>query len=156
MKLYHSSTVVVKNPDINHSRDFLDFGRGFYLTTIREQAINYAQRFARRKQEAYLNVYNFIDDLSEWKVKTFDAYNSEWLDFVVRCRSGKETNNYDLVIGGIANDKVILTLDLFFSGTISADDALGRLAYEKPNIQYCIRSQQLIDQCLTYIESTKI
>jgi hypothetical protein len=101
-------------------------------------------------------VYNFIDDLSEWKVKTFDAYNSEWLDFVVRCRSGKETNNYDLVIGGIANDKVILTLDLFFSGTISADDALGRLAYEKPNIQYCIRSQQLIDQCLTYIESTKI
>lgn len=45
MKLYHSSTVAVANPDTVHSRDYLDFGKGFYLTSIYDQAIKYAQRF---------------------------------------------------------------------------------------------------------------
>lgn len=48
MKLYHSSNVVVEHPDILHSRKYLDFGRGFYLTSIYEQAVRYAQRFKRR------------------------------------------------------------------------------------------------------------
>ena len=30
MKLYHGSCVVVQNPDVDHSREKLDFGRGFY------------------------------------------------------------------------------------------------------------------------------
>lgn len=29
MKLYHSSNVPVVNPDVLHSRDYLDFGKGF-------------------------------------------------------------------------------------------------------------------------------
>lgn len=42
MKLYHSSAVAVAIPDVLHSRDFLDFGKGFYLTSIHEQAVKYA------------------------------------------------------------------------------------------------------------------
>ena len=34
MKLYHSSTVKVENPDLEHSRDYLDFGKGFYLLSF--------------------------------------------------------------------------------------------------------------------------
>ena len=37
MKLYHSSTLKIENPDLEQSRDYLDFGRG-YLTSLREQA----------------------------------------------------------------------------------------------------------------------
>ena len=48
MRIYHASNVVVDNPDTVHSRDYLDFGRGFYLTTIREQAEKYGLRFLRR------------------------------------------------------------------------------------------------------------
>ncbi len=36
MKLYHSSNVSVIKPDIIYSRDYLDFGKGFYLTLIHE------------------------------------------------------------------------------------------------------------------------
>ena len=43
MKLYHSSTVKVESPDLDHSRDYLDFGKGFYLTSLREQAVLYAE-----------------------------------------------------------------------------------------------------------------
>ena len=52
MKLYHSSNVCVERPDTEHSRLYLDFGRGFYLTSFYEQAERYAQRFKRRGQQA--------------------------------------------------------------------------------------------------------
>ena len=59
MILFHSSNMVVENPDTLHSRKYLDFGRGFYLTSLYEQAVKYAQRFKRREQEAWLNTYEF-------------------------------------------------------------------------------------------------
>jgi hypothetical protein len=156
MKVYHSSNMKVERPDTTHSRKFLDFGKGFYVTTLYEQAFNYAQRFLRRKQEAWVNTYELTDDISDWKILKFDSYSSEWLDFVMKCRSGESTENYDIIIGGIANDKVIETLNLFFDHYISMDEALGRLKYEKPNIQFCIRSEKMLNECLTYIESKQL
>lgn len=156
MKLYHSSTVAVPNPDTVHSRDYLDFGKGFYLTSIYSQAVKYAQRFIRRSREAWLNSYEFECDLTKWKVLQFDAYNKEWLQFVAECRAGNDVSDFDIVIGGIANDKVIQTLDRYFEGEISEDETLGLLKFEKPNIQYCIRSQAMLDTCLKHLDSTKL
>lgn len=156
MILYHTSNVEVILPDTLHSRNDIDFGRGFYLTTIREQAINYAQRFLRREQEAWLNSYQFDHIPSQWKVIQFDSYNREWLDFISKCRAGEDDTDFDLVVGGIANDKVVRTLDRYFKGEITSEQALGLLKYEKPNIQYCIRSQAMLDQCLSHIESIEL
>lgn len=156
MKIYHSSSVRVGTPDIRHSRDYLDFGKGFYLTTLHEQAIKYAQRFVRRQQDAWLNVYEFIFEPSEWKVLEFDAYDKAWLDFVAKCRAGQDDSDFDLVIGGIANDKVIQTLDRYFEGELSENETLGLLRYEKLNNQYCVRSQRMLDECLKHIESKRL
>lgn len=157
MKLYHSSNVVVEHPDILHSRKYLDFGRGFYLTSIYEQAVRYAQRFKRRGQEAWLNVYDFsMNEETKWKILRFDSYDKQWLDFVAQCRDGQDVGEYDMVIGGIANDRVIITLDRYFAGEISQEDTLGILKYENPNIQYCIRSEKMLKECLTYIKSEQI
>ncbi|MBR6686297.1 MAG: DUF3990 domain-containing protein [Paludibacteraceae bacterium] len=156
MKVYHASFLEIKNPDTIHSRNYLDFGKGFYVTTIYEQAEKYAQRFIRRGKQAWINVYEFDENWGNWSVRKFDTYNDEWLDFVASCRAGLEVENYDLVIGGIANDRVILTLDRYFEGTLSKDDALGLLRYEKPNIQYCIRNGEMIKNCLSFVESIKL
>lgn len=156
MKLYHSSDVSVPVPDIAHSRDFLDFGKGFYLTSIHEQAVKYAQRFLRRRRDAWLNAYEFEFNPSEWEVMIFDSYNKDWLDFIAKCRSGNDNTDFDMIIGGIANDKVIQTLDRYFDGIISEEEALGLLKYEKPNIQYCIRSQKMLNECLKHIESKQL
>ncbi len=155
MKLYHASNLLIENPDITFSRDYLDFGKGFYLTSLQDQALKYAQRFIRRRQEAWINTYEFLFDVDKWKVLEFKSYDREWLDFVSECRAGKDTTDYDIVIGGIANDKVIQTLDRYFNGELSAEDTLGLLIFEKPNNQFCIRSQELIDKCLCHIESKK-
>lgn len=156
MILYHTSNMVIKSPDTEHSRIDLDFGRGFYLTTMRQQAVDYGRRFKLRDEEAWLNSFQFDLEPSQWNILQFDSYSREWLYFISKCRAGKDDTDYDLVIGGIANDKVIRTLDRYFKGEISAEQALGLLKYEKPNIQYCIRSQIMLDRCLTHFESIKL
>lgn len=83
MIVYHASNVMVQNPDTAHSRDFLDFGRGFYLTSIKEQAVKYGNRFHRRGTEAWLNVYELDEDWDRWKVLTCEllsviSLNLQW------------------------------------------------------------------------------
>lgn len=156
MKLYHASTLNVEKPDISFSRDFLDFGKGFYLTSIKEQAIKYSNRFIRREEEAWLNIYELDFNPDEWRVLQFDHYNLDWLTFVTQCRKGTDNTDFDMIIGGVANDKVIRTLDLYFNGDITAEVAIGLLKYEKPNNQYCIRSQRMIEECLKHRESHKL
>ena len=157
MKLYHSSNIIVEFPDTMHSRNYLDFGRGFYLTSLYDQAIRYAQRFKRRGQTAWLNTYKIsLSEKKLWKIKRFETYDKDWLDFVAQCRNGNDVGDYDMIIGGIANDRVIMTLDRYFSNEISEEEALGFLRFEKPNIQYCIRSERMLQECLTYIESKQI
>ena len=156
MKLYHSSNLLVEHPDTAHSREYLDFGKGFYLTSMRGQAVKYGQRFIRRQQDAWLNTYEFVFNPADWKVLIFDAYDQAWLDFVSKCRAGEDDTDYDIVIGGIANDKVIQTLDRYFEGELSKDETLGLLRFEKPNNQYCIRSQKMLDECLQHIESQQL
>ena len=156
MRMYHSSNVSVVHPDTKHSRHYLDFGRGFYLTSLHDQAVRYAQRFKRRGQQSWLNTYELEYNEGSWKVRRFDSYDVDWLDFVARCREGEDVGDYDMVVGGIANDRVIITLDRYFSGEISQEEALGLLQFEKPNIQYCIRSERMIKECLTFIDSVRL
>lgn len=92
----------------------------------------------------------------EWKILEFNSYDKDWLKFVANCRAGKDVYDFDLIIGGIANDKVIQTLDRYFEGELSENETLGILKYERPNIQYCIRSQKMLDNCLEHIESIQL
>lgn len=156
MRVFHTSNVRVENPDTLHSRKELDFGPSFYFTTIRQQAEKYAFRFTKRNEQAWLNVYDFVFNSEEWNVKHFDSYNEEWLDFVMACRNGEVIGNYDLVVGGIADDKVFETVDLYTDQLISKDEALKRLAYVNPNIQYCVRTDAMLKKCIFYKESIRL
>lgn len=157
MKLYHASTVVIDKPDILHSRDKLDFGKGFYLTAIREQAFRYAERFTIRGKVAYVNEYDLDEVTSGYVIKSFPAYDEEWLDYVSVCRRGqKPAKVYDAVSGGVANDKVFNTVDLYFAGVISKEEALGRLRFEKPNHQICILNGEMLDRHLHFIKAERI
>ena len=78
------------------------------------------------------------------KVLKFDSYSEEWLDFILNCRSGKDMTDYDLVLGGVANDKMFNTVELFFDGLIDKVEAINRLGYEKPNLQICFRTEKAL------------
>ena len=153
MIVYHGSYCVVKTPSITFSRDSLDFGKGFYVTSIKTQAINWPERFKKRGKKAYLNSYSLdIDKLKEnCKVKIFDSYNLEWLDFIIECRNMSDIYmKYDIIIGGIADDKIYNTIELYQDNLIEKDEALKRLKYYKPNEQICITNQNVIDKYLKF------
>lgn len=156
MIVYHSSNVVVDHPDIFHSREAFDFGKGFYVTVLYEQAMEYAKRFKLRYDKAYLNTYELSDNWREANVKVFPSYDGEWLDFVAANRKLEPVERYDAIEGGVANDKIFRTIELYFSGYINKDEALKRLKYEKPNHQICFCNQQVIDTCLHYLKTEEL
>lgn len=159
MIVYHGSYCIVDNPLVTFSRDALDFGKGFYITEIQDQAINWTNKFKKRGKKGYLNIYNLeMDKVKEiYNVKEFLMYDADWLDFILSCRAGSNIYlQYDMIIGGIANDRVYNTIELYQDHLIEKDEALKRLQYYKPNQQICIINQEIIDRYLKYEESREV
>ncbi len=159
MLVYHGSYCLVENPHISFSRDALDFGKGFYVTGIEEQAVNWTSKFKKRGKKGYLNSYILpIDKVKEnYKVKEFLSYDIEWLDFILECREGSNIYlEYDMIIGGIADDRVYNTIELYKENLIGKDEALKKLQYYKPNHQICIINQKIIDKYLKYEEYREV
>lgn len=156
MILYHTSTIEIRKPDILHSRSRLDFGIGFYLTPVKEQAVRYGERFLKRGEQAILNCYELDDNRDDCTHKFFPAYDGDWLDFVAACRKGLKHGEFDVIEGGIADDKVFDTIDLYFSGVYTREQALDQLRYKKPNHQVCITSQRVLDKYLHFQSSQSL
>ncbi len=153
--VYHGGTEVVATPICTFGRDCLDFGRGFYLTTIKSQAEKWACYVAdqRRKNTALLNIYTLDRDalMREAQCRIFDAYDRAWLRFIVANRRGENAAApYDYIEGGVADDRVINTINMHVQGYYSEEYALRLLSLHRPNNQICIRKQELIDRYLRY------
>ena len=108
-----------------------------------------------------LNEYRFDIDLAKELVgiryKVFMAYDLDWLNYVIDCRrGGKLQRQYDVVEGGVANDKVIDTVEDYEKGVITAEQALGQLAYKEVNHQIAILSQSIVDRCLKFKGSVSL
>lgn len=158
--LYHGSYMEVTSPETEKGRKKVDFGQGFYLTRLFEQAEKWSRAIAIRKGPKFqpvVNVYTLdYSKIAEagYDIKMFTEYNLEWLDYVVDCRhSGTKQELYDVIEGGVANDNVIDTVEDFENGRITAEQALGQLIYKKINHQICIRNQEVIDKYLHFKES---
>lgn len=160
MKVYHGSIIEVAHPLVSLGRRDLDFGKGFYVTDIKEQAQRWAERMGRRKLAApIVSIYNFeVEKARECsRYLRFKAYDKAWLDFIVANRKGLDFwKSYDVVEGGIANDNVIDTVEDYMNGRMSAEAALVELSKHQPNNQICILSQSVIDNYLQFVESQSI
>ena len=152
--VYHGGTEKVGFPVSKFGRRNLDFGQGFYVTDLRKQAVDWATQVAdRRNLPPIINRYRLNRDaiLAEARCKVFMAYDKEWLEFIVASRRGQNVaDNYDYIEGGIANDRVIDTVNLYIAGLMDEDTALLRLSQHQPNNQMCILSQELIDKYLIF------
>ncbi|MBR4156377.1 MAG: DUF3990 domain-containing protein [Bacteroidales bacterium] len=153
MILYHTSTLEIRRPELSYSRPRLDFGKGFYLTSLRAQAETYGERFVRKGETAILNTYHLDEIRMDCTHKVFLSYDGEWLDFVAACRKGMPHESYDIIEGGIADDQVFDTVDLYFSGIYTKEQALDQLRYKKTNHQVCITSQDVLDKYLHFQSS---
>ena len=158
MIVYHGSTEIIKSPDVVHSKKYLDFGRGFYITTFENQAKKWAVRKGMRQEKAAIvNVYELSEEWDDFKVLSFEKENEKWLDFVCGCRKGQPLNaEYDIVIGNVADDDVFKTVDMYFRGLWDKEKVLSELQYYKMNNQICIANQETLNKLITFKRSYEV
>ncbi|GHT54345.1 hypothetical protein AGMMS49982_18900 [Bacteroidia bacterium] len=159
MKLYHGSNEVIKVPKLLEGQRPLDFGNGFYTTTNLIQCRAFARKVLYRKNtgKAIVSHYEFDENLlPDINVLQFDSPNKEWLEFITKNRIKKNPDNdYDLIIGPVANDDVYNTLLPYFAGNMSAEIALMLLKPKKLFNQYTFCSDKSI-QLLHYVASEEV
>jgi len=156
MKVYHGSYIKVDKIDLAKCKPNKDFGKGFYVTKIRHHAEEWAKIIGEKYEtNGFVSEFEFSENdftKSICKIKRFDAYNEEWLDFVVNNRnknSKTPAHDYDIVIGPVANDKVQNTLKLYLKGKISKEKFLKMLTHHEETHQICfctLNSLQTIDR----------
>ena len=89
--------------------------------------------------------------LLDMRCKVFKAYDIEWLEFIIGNRSGQNpAKDYDYVEGGVANDRVVDTVNLYTAGLMDLDTALRELSKHQPNNQMCILNQEIISKYFVY------
>ena len=175
--LYHGSYTIVENIDLNQSEDNKDFGRGFYVTTSKEQAISFIKlsinkakiknRISEDTQFGYISIYK-LKNTEKLNIKYFEEADVEWLHFVAANRDNSLFKNllekyksYNVFVGKIANDRTAATLQTYISGLYgdigseSADNtAIKILLPQKVDNQVCFKTNEAIE-CLEYIGNEK-
>lgn len=152
MIVYHGGICEIRHPDILHSKASVDFGPAFYLTTFQFQAERWAQRKALRlRRPPCVNEYELSEDWSGFRVLKFGGADEPWFDFVCSCRmDGTEWQQYDIIMGRVANDDVYLTINRYLDGVLTKAAALAELRYAKPNDQIAINGQEALDSLLAF------
>ena len=153
MNIYHGSDIVVEKPEILQSNRLLDFGIGFYTTSNREQAVRWAEKVSIRNNtdKKLLSVYNFDIEKAkkELNIIEFTFADEKWLDFITANRRGKEiSEEYDILIGPVADDNVYLTVKLFETGVLDKEEALKRLKVEKLFDQILFHTEKALGFCV--------
>ena len=154
MILFHGSTVDIEQIDLTKSKPNKDFGKAFYLSLDKEQAMEMAQ-FKAEIEDAtpVINAYEFDETLlQQLRFKRFEGYTEEWAHFVYDHRtepSGETLHDFDIVYGPIANDRIGAQITRYKQGYISFDEFLRRIQYIKGiTFQYAFCTQRAIDKLI--------
>ncbi len=149
MKLYHGSNTVIERIELSKCKPFKDFGKGFYLTEIREQAEQMAKRTsAIYGGEPVVTEFKFDETaLNALVVKTFEEPGEEWALFIMANRDRNKVHPihcYDIVIGPVADDTIATLFRNFDDGIIDLQMLVNGLKYKKVSSQYLFHSAEAI------------
>ena len=148
MILYHGSNMEVREPKLLASKRLLDFGTGFYLTSDYGQAKKWAVRTTARREEGapVISVFSFEEtEVEILKTLTFESANKEWLRYISMNRTDKSAgDSYDIVIGPVANDQAIRTVNNYLKGYFNEDIAIQLLVPQKLKDQYAFKTERAL------------
>lgn len=147
--IYHESYMEIEFPEIRKHRFTKDFSWGFYCTKIKEQAEIWAEKF----NTSIVNVYE-VKDIDSLNIKRFEDYTDEWLEFVVKCRSGS-THEYDVVIGPIADDTIYDYIEAYTYGQMNKEKFFELMKFKYPTHQISFHTIKALD-CINFRESYEV
>lgn len=155
MFLYHGSNVLFDEIDLSKAKPGKDFGRGFYLTTNKEQAITWATR--NHKKTGYLYKYELYNpslliNFSDYKIRVLTTYNKEWADYISLCRHEFYESDDDIVYDRMADSRYQILSDAisdYYFNQIDLDEFLSYAKFANLDYdQYCFKTQKVIDQLI--------
>ncbi len=133
IRLYHGSNIAIEEIDLQKTRPYKDFGRGFYLTSMKEQAQKMAQRVSRI----------FEEPSKEWALFVINNRNRDYQDiYSMECN---HDNKYDLVIGPVADDDLALLFRQFLGGLISVEVLVEAMKFKKLTNQYSFHTERALE-----------
>ena len=159
MILYHGTNEDIESIDLTKGLRHKDFGKGFYVTPEKATAVRIAKKKARLfGGTATLITYEMDETAfqSDLKIKVFpEKACVEWLLFVDANRDRKNVepiHDYDIVIGPIANDGVVLQLTNYREGIYSPEEVAKLLQDRFLDQQYYFGTER----ALNFIHKTKV
>lgn len=133
IRLYHGSNIAIEEIDLKKTRPYKDFGRGFYLTSMKEQEQKMAQRVSRI----------FEEPSKEWALFVINNRNRDYQDiYSMECN---HDNKYDLVIGPVADDDLALLFRQFSGGLISVEVLVEAMKFKKLTNQYSFHTEKALE-----------
>lgn len=146
LTLYHGSCHLFDVIDLEKSHNRRDFGKGFYTTILSAQSKEWGYRLSLREKQNKYYVYQYLfQENPSLKVKRFDTLSKEWLEFIKENRSkGGLQHNYDVVIGPVADDNTMETVQLYIAEILTAEEAVERLRYSKVNNQVSFHTKDAL------------
>jgi hypothetical protein len=162
--LYHGSYCAVTSPDLSECREAKDFGRGFYLTTSKEQAVKFIATSLKKAKSAGIieetqnygavSTFRYVGN-KDLNIYNYDGASINWLQCIVGHRDGnvfqdvvQMLKKYDIITGKIANDNTNFTIAAYLAGAYgtvdsveAANDCIGRLIPERLKDQLCFRTE---------------
>jgi len=157
MIVYHGSNVEIDKIDLKKCQKYKDFGQGFYVTTLEQQAERMSKRTVKRFGGIpIVTIFEFdVSKLKDLNYKEFEQVDNDWAIFIInnRDRYFKENSNelsnhdnkYDVVSGAVANDDIATTFALYRDGFINADALTDRIKYKELNNQYSFHTINAIE-----------
>ena len=167
MILFHGSNVEVSCIDLLKCTMYKDFGQGFYTTSIKKQACEWAIKVTRRFNSGSptLSLYEFNDNQDDLSSYIFSEPDEKWATFVINNRNrdffyhsdilSNHDKKYDFVHGFVANDDISAILDTFLMGILPMSEISRALMYKHLNDQYSFHTPKAI-ACLKYLRSETI
>ena len=151
MKLYHGTNVDFASIDLSQCKPNKDFGKGFYLTDIFEQAQAMSIRRCEFEQSGspIVQTYEFDENIlqgSSLNIKIFAEVSSEWAEFILLNRKARsrKVHDYDIVVGPVADDGVVYQLNLYMQRLITIETLVKELSFKKMNRQYFFGSERAL------------
>ncbi len=168
--LFHGTNVRFSQIDLTRAKATSDFGEGFYLTNILEQAVEWAGRkrriqfdsdlFGLELESAYVLKYElFFDKLEQYniKMKVFSQYDREWLDTILLGRRHLDANDvvvedvselfseFDVIAGPMADNNLNEKLNNYAKDPYDRNILLEEIKMIKENYQIVFKTEKSLN-----------
>lgn len=151
---YHGSPCNFDVADVYHSKEYKDFGSGFYLGPQYGSAKDWALKYGLCDL-GFVHYYIVpIETYNKFNSHRFQKSSEKWLDFVIANRTGKvlkEYSGYDLISGDTADahaqvlvDSYIEQVKVFGENPLLKKQLLHNLRVDILPYQICVKAEDCL------------